>query len=110
MMRPDALPLEFGERQRVAKRVTLGPQAILLTGFAESEASALLAAIDDIRRASPLRHMITPGGWTMSVAMTNCGEAGWVTDRSGYRYDAIDPETGRAWPAMPAVFSVCFVT
>jgi alkylated DNA repair protein (DNA oxidative demethylase) len=64
-MRPDALPLEF-DQPRVATRVRLGPQAIVLTGFAESEASALLAAIEDIRRASPLRHMVTPGGWTMS--------------------------------------------
>ena len=32
--------------------------------------------------------MVTPGGHQMSVAMTNCGDAGWVTDRSGYRYDA----------------------
>jgi DNA oxidative demethylase len=39
------------------------------------------------------------------VAMTNCGQAGWVTDRSGYRYDARDPESGRPWPAMPAVFA-----
>ena len=48
--------------------------------------------------------MITPGGYRMSVAMTNCGQAGWVTDRSGYRYDAIDPNSGRAWPALPEVF------
>src|SRR6202041_2119548 len=54
---------------------------------------------------SDLRHMVTPGGWPMSVAMTNCGDAGWVTDRSGYRYDPIDPETGRRWPPMPVVFS-----
>ena len=49
--------------------------------------------------------MVTPGGWTMSVAMTNCGQAGWVTDRTGYRYDAIDPMTGRPWPAMPRTFA-----
>jgi len=105
MMRPDTLPLALHQPQRVAQSVTLGPQATLLTSFAESQATALLAAIDDIGRVSPLRHMVTPGGWTMSVAMTNCGEAGWVTDRSGYRYDAIDPKTGQAWPAMPPVFS-----
>jgi alkylated DNA repair protein (DNA oxidative demethylase) len=105
MMRPDTLPLGLDQPQRIAKNVSLGPQATLLTGFAESQAAALLAAIDDIRCISPLRHMITPGGWTMSVAMTNCGDAGWVTDRSGYRYDTIDPETGQPWPAMPAVFT-----
>jgi DNA oxidative demethylase len=93
------------ESRCIARNVPLGRQATLLTRFTASQAPALLAAIDDIRRASPLRHMVTPGGWTMSVAMTNCGDAGWVTDRSGYRYDASDPQTGRAWPAMPTVFS-----
>jgi alkylated DNA repair protein (DNA oxidative demethylase) len=48
--------------------------------------------------------MTTPGGYVMSVAMTNCGRAGWVTDRRGYRYDPIDPQTGRPWPPMPAAF------
>jgi len=93
------------ESRSVGSAVTLGRQASLLTRFTASQAAALLAAIDAIRRVSTLRHMVTPGGWTMSVAMTNCGEAGWVTDRSGYRYDAIDPQTGQAWPAMPTVFS-----
>lgn len=37
----------------------------------------------------------------MSVAMTNCGSVGWVTDRSGYRYDPVDPDSGQRWPAMP---------
>ena len=41
----------------------------------------------------------------MSVAMTNCGAAGWVTDRTGYRYDRHDPESGRRWPTMPDVFA-----
>ena len=63
---------------------------------AEPERVALLA---------PLRHMLTPGGRRMSVAMTNCGSAGWVSDRAGYRYDACDPESGKPWPAMPAVFA-----
>jgi alkylated DNA repair protein (DNA oxidative demethylase) len=40
----------------------------------------------------------------MSVAMTNSGRAGWVTDRSGYRYDAHDPTTGKPWPVMPDIF------
>jgi alkylated DNA repair protein (DNA oxidative demethylase) len=47
--------------------------------------------------------MFTPGGHQMSVAMTNCGNAGWVTDRSGYRYDGADPESGKPWPVMPPV-------
>ena len=61
-------------------------------------------ALGDIAAQSPFRHMVTPGGYTMSVAMTNCGAAGWVTDRTGYRYDHNDPETGRPWPAMPDCF------
>lgn len=78
--------------------------ACLLHGFAAADASALVAAIRRIEADAPLRHMETPGGFTMSVAMTNCGRAGWVTDRRGYRYDAADPLSGRAWPAMPACF------
>jgi len=49
--------------------------------------------------------MVTPGGYRMSVAMTNCGPLGWVSDRSGYRYAPMDPLTGRAWPAMPGSFA-----
>ena len=62
-----------------------------------------MAAIGVIAAVSPFRYMVTPGGWAMSVALTNCGVVGWVTDRTGYRYDAIDPETGRVWPQMPAI-------
>jgi len=79
--------------------------ATLLHGFAVGAAPPLLQAIEDVVAAAPLRHMITPGGYRMSVAMTNCGAAGWVTDRSGYRYDARDPLTGKRWPAMPGIFS-----
>lgn len=78
--------------------------AFLLRGFAVAEAGALIAAIDDVAKAAPFRHLVTPGGFRMSVAMTNCGDYGWVSDRRGYRYDALDPETGQAWPAMPAAF------
>jgi alkylated DNA repair protein (DNA oxidative demethylase) len=83
----------------------IAPGAMLLGGFALARAEALLAAIADVARRAPFRHMVTPGGWSMSVAMTNCGAWGWVTDRSGYRYDARDPETGQPWPAMPALFT-----
>ena len=78
--------------------------AILLRGFARPVESELVTALHEIQREAPFRRMFTPGGHQMSVAMTNCGEAGWVTDRGGYRYDAADPESGKAWPAMPAVF------
>ena len=75
--------------------------AVLLRGFALPLEGDLLAAVRDIVEQAPFRHMLTPGGHQMSVAMTNCGGKGWVTDRSGYRYDPTDPQTGRSWPAMP---------
>lgn len=80
---------------------TLGPGAVLLRGFALAEAEAVLAAVNAITTAAPLRHLITPGGFRMSVAITNCGSLGWISDRRGYRYSSLDPETGRPWPAMP---------
>ena len=76
-----------------------------LPGFALPLEQALLAAIDEVAQAAPLRHMLTPGGQRMSVAMTNCGEVGWITDRKGYRYDPLDPQTGRPWPVLPACFA-----
>ena len=78
--------------------------AVLLRGFVKPIESELIAAVRAIVAQSPFRRMTTPGGYQMSVAMTNCGNAGWVTDRTGYRYDGVDPETGRPWPEMPAVF------
>jgi alkylated DNA repair protein (DNA oxidative demethylase) len=78
--------------------------AVLLRAIASPLVSELGAALHDIAVQAPFRHMVTPGGHRMSVAMTNCGRAGWVTDRSGYRYDAIDPTTHRPWPAMPDAF------
>jgi DNA oxidative demethylase len=82
----------------------LGDGAVLLHGFARPEAEDLVASLRTILTASPFRRMVTPGGHQMSVAMTNCGTHGWVTDRSGYRYDRIDPLTGRPWPPMPDIF------
>jgi alkylated DNA repair protein (DNA oxidative demethylase) len=84
--------------------LVIGDRAMVLAGFARSVDAALLEALDEIVAMAPFRHLITPGGFRMSVAMTNCGEAGWVSDRTGYRYDAIDPDGGRRWPAMPPVF------
>jgi len=76
--------------------------AVILRGFASAEAPRLLAEVSAVSAAAAWRHMSTPGGFRMSVAMTNCGRVGWVSDASGYRYDARDPLTGRAWPVMPA--------
>jgi DNA oxidative demethylase len=78
--------------------------AVLLRGAALPLEEKLLPALNDIAALSPFRHMMTPGGFIMSVAMTNCGVAGWVTDRTGYRYERNDPENGRPWPLMPDCF------
>jgi len=83
---------------------SLGERAAVLRGFARQEAAALVAAVAGITASAPLRNMITPGGFRMSVAMTNCGRAGWVTDRKGYRYELVDPTTGCLWPPMPPSF------
>ena len=85
-------------------REVMAEGALLLRGAALPFETDILTAIQAITAMSPFRHMVTPGGFVMSVAMTNCGAAGWVTERSGYRYDALDPESGKPWPPMPASF------
>ena len=82
--------------------LSLGPGITLLRGFADT--SRLMPLVEQVSSTSPFRHLVTPGGQTMSVAMTNCGPMGWVSDRSGYRYSPQDPLTGRRWPEMPAEF------
>jgi DNA oxidative demethylase len=93
-------PAEPGGRQRVP----LAAGALLLRGLAVPYADALVAELGHILDQAPPRHMTTPGGFRMSVAMSNCGALGWVTDASGYRYDPIDPDSGRPWPAIPTSF------
>lgn len=78
--------------------------AVLLRGYARPAEAGLIAALQEIEAQAPFRRMFTPGGHQMSVAMTSCGEAGWVTDRRGYRYDGADPQSGKPWPAMPELF------
>jgi len=82
----------------------LGAGTAVLRGFALQEESSILEAMFHVADHSQFRHMVTPGGFRMSVAMTNCGSLGWVTDKRGYRYEKIDPETNTTWPAMPAAF------
>lgn len=82
----------------------LAPGAVVLRGFARASEKDLLAAVAGIAALAPFRHLVTPGGYRMSVAMTNSGELGWVSDRNGYRYDAIDPATARPWPPLPELF------
>ena|SRR5690349_14753432 len=95
----------FGDLTHPKAAEPLAEGAVLLRGFTAAEVPALLAALGAATAAAPFRHMITPGGFRMSVAMTNCGRVGWVSDRSGYRYDPADPQTGQPWPAIPAAFA-----
>jgi len=96
----------FPDEPGVQADEALAPGAVLLRGWACAQGADLLKAVSEVIRQSPLRFMSTPGGYLMSVAMTNCGTTGWITDRGGYRYGALDPLSGRPWPAMPAVFSI----
>ncbi len=82
----------------------LADGAVVLRNFARPVEAQLLAGLQQVIAAAPLRHLITPGGLRMSVAMTNCGALGWVSDRRGYRYDPVDPDRGLPWPPMPAAF------
>ena len=88
----------------------LAPGAVLLPGAALDDAPALLAAIRDILARAPLRQMVTRGGFKMSVAMSNCGALGWISDRRGYRYAPLDPERDAPWPAMPPVLQALATT
>lgn len=83
----------------------IAPGAVVLRGFARSDGAALAAAVRAIVARAPFRHMITPGGQKIAVALTNCGAAGWISDRRGYRYGPTDPESGKPWPPLPALFS-----
>lgn len=101
----DHWPETDGEQRSNDRERALAPGAMLLRGFALPRARELLGVLPTILGQSPFRHMVTKGGHRMSVAMTNCGALGWVSDRSGYRYDPYDPETRERWPAMPTVFA-----
>jgi alkylated DNA repair protein (DNA oxidative demethylase) len=95
----DDLPLEPD-----APHLALAPGAVLLRAFARDQAALLLQAVEAVVAQVPLRHMQTPGGYTMSVSTSSCGALGWVSDARGYRYAACDPQSGHPWPAMPACF------
>ncbi|RUI25690.1 DNA oxidative demethylase AlkB [Pseudomonas aeruginosa] len=86
------------------QREAMAEHAVILRGFAMDQADELLRQILQLQTQAPFRHMLTPGGFRMSVALTNCGALGWTTDRRGYRYSATDPDSGAPWPAMPECF------
>ena len=93
-----------GMVQGQIRREELCPGAVLLRGFAAENEAAIFAELPGVTAQAPFRHMVTPGGFRMSIAITNCGRYGWVTDRTGYRYSPVDPESGKPWACMPGVF------
>ena len=103
-MSPGSTLSLFADTPGEKSQQALCPGAMVLRAFALADTAALLAAIDAVTAAAPFRHLVTPGGLRMSVAMTNCGEVGWASDRRGYRYDALDTDSGKPWPVMPAIF------
>lgn len=96
--------LDLFENESSGGREILGAQAFVLRGFALQVANELLANIALIEKTSPIRCLVTPSGYTMSVGMTNCGRLGWTSDRRGYKYSAVDPLTNNPWPQMPNEF------
>jgi DNA oxidative demethylase len=104
MSRPGAIGDLFAGAALGGGCERLSEGAVLLRGFARAQVADLVIAVEAMAAVSPFRHMVTPGGFRMSVAMTSCGAVGWITDRSGYRYSPLDPATGAPWPAMPPLF------
>ncbi len=101
-----SLGTSLGMSSGTSSSTSSGPASEFSAEYsAEPVEARVLAAVDEVTRAAPLRHLITPGGLRMSVAMTNCGNWGWWSDHAGYRYTRQDPTTGRNWPAMPPVFA-----
>lgn len=92
------------EPEQQPRREQIGEQSYVLRGFALPWLERLLPALEAVLVAAPFRQMVTPGGFTMSVALSSCGQFGWTTDRSGYRYTRDDPQTGQPWPMIPEVF------
>jgi alkylated DNA repair protein (DNA oxidative demethylase) len=93
------------ETEQQPRAEQIGEQSWLLRGFALPLIEQLLPALKSILLAAPLRHMMTPGGFSMSVGTSSCGALGWITDRTGYRYSSVDPLSGLPWPALPPVFA-----
>lgn len=101
---PVTLDLFADETPQPAIDEQIGPQSFVFRGFALPFVEQLLPALEAILTQAPFRNMVTPGGYTMSVALSSCGEFGWTTDSQGYKYTRTDPQTGQSWPEMPEVF------
>lgn len=101
---PTTLDLFADEAPQPSATDRIGPQSFVFRGLALPLIDRLLPALEAVLTRAPFRNMVTPGGYTMSVALSSCGQFGWTTDRNGYQYSSIDPQTGQAWPEMPQVF------
>jgi alkylated DNA repair protein (DNA oxidative demethylase) len=101
---PTTLDLFADEAPQPSATDRIGPQSVVFRGLALPLIDRLLPALEAVLTRAPFRNMVTPGGYTMSVALSSCGQFGWTTDRNGYQYSSIDPQTGQAWPEMPQVF------
>ena len=76
----------------------------LLPAALDAEAQTALAeTVLKALEGVPAAHYVTPGGKAMSVAMSNLGPLGWVSDARGYRYQATHPQSGNPWPPIPPV-------
>lgn len=98
---PATLDLFADDQPQIKGTEQIGPQSVILRGLALPVIESLLPALRDVVRQAPFRHLVTPGGFTMSAAMTCCGSAGWTSSRQGYRYSALDPQSGLPWPPIP---------
>jgi alkylated DNA repair protein (DNA oxidative demethylase) len=98
------MTLDLFPHQTFIAPEAIGPNAFVLRNFATPYVEELLSAINTLEKQAAFRNMATPGGFIMSVAITNCGRLGWTTDQHGYRYSPTDPDTGQPWPPMPATF------
>jgi DNA oxidative demethylase len=92
----DDLPLPTEDLQ-----TALAPGALLMRGFGRAGDVDILQAVESVIAQAPLRHLQTPGGYTMSIQTTRCGSMGWVSEPGGYRYAASNPGTQQPWPTMP---------
>jgi alkylated DNA repair protein (DNA oxidative demethylase) len=101
---PVTLDLFADDAPQLTATEQIGPQSFVFRGLALPLIDRLLPALEAVLTRAPFRNMITPGGYTMSVALSSCGQFGWTTDRSGYQYTRLDPHTGQPWPPMPDVF------
>ena len=104
-MQPDSTGDLFSDEalQQPARREQIGEQSYVLRGYALPWLERVLPELRAVLVQSPFRHMVTPGGYTMSAALSSCGALGWTTSPQGYRYSPLDPERQQPWPSMPVV-------